>query len=89
MEWHAYSGLVLTLVEAPLALQERLRLSTRIPADHLAACAPGQTLLSGPGVEVDDAGPSSAPAEVESDGASSHTVDGHESAAAVDSNWNR
>ncbi|RAH79470.1 multicopper oxidase [Aspergillus japonicus CBS 114.51] len=89
MEWHAYSGLVLTLVEAPLALQERMRLSTLIPADHLATCAPGQSLLSGSVVEVDEAVPSSTPTEDEDNGASSDTMGDHDSSAATKSNWNR
>lgn len=35
IEWHVDSGLVATMVEAPLELQKTLTL----PADHLAACA--------------------------------------------------
>jgi iron transport multicopper oxidase len=34
IEWHVTSGLIATMIEAPLELQESLK----IPADHIAAC---------------------------------------------------
>jgi len=34
IDWHLYTGLVATMIEAPLTLQETLTL----PPDHLAAC---------------------------------------------------
>jgi iron transport multicopper oxidase len=36
IEWHISSGLVATIIEAPLALQAQ---GIKIPADHIAACA--------------------------------------------------
>lgn len=42
IEWHVASGLTMTVIEAPLALQQKLPYSD-IPADHLAVCkAQGQ-----------------------------------------------
>jgi iron transport multicopper oxidase len=34
IDWHLYTGLVATMIEAPLTLQETISL----PPDHLAAC---------------------------------------------------
>ncbi|EAW12290.1 multicopper oxidase [Aspergillus clavatus NRRL 1] len=42
MEWHAHSGLIATMIEAPLALQ-----SLGIPTDHIDACAAGGISLNG------------------------------------------
>ncbi|KAJ9360906.1 CAZyme family AA1 [Paecilomyces variotii] len=41
MEWHAHAGLIATMVEDPLTLQERTPMSS-IPSDHLKACSPVQ-----------------------------------------------
>lgn len=43
IEWHIDSGLVVTMVEAPLDVQKTLT----IPEDHFAACAAGGTLDAG------------------------------------------
>jgi iron transport multicopper oxidase len=43
IEWHVDSGLIATMVEAPLELQETLT----IPTDHLAACEAGGVATSG------------------------------------------
>lgn len=44
IEWHLESGLIATMVEAPLQLPS---LSASIPADHLAACAAAGVATSG------------------------------------------
>jgi iron transport multicopper oxidase len=43
IEWHVASGLIATMVEAPLDLQKTLTL----PKDHLAACAAGNIPTAG------------------------------------------
>ncbi|GAD93451.1 multicopper oxidase [Paecilomyces variotii No. 5] len=45
MEWHAHAGLIATMVEDPLTLQERTPMSS-IPSDHLRACSPAQIPLT-------------------------------------------
>lgn len=45
MEWHAETGLVATMVEAPLELQ-RQRQGQHLPADHMQACAAAGTPVS-------------------------------------------
>lgn len=45
LEWHMASGLAITLVEAPLALQRQLK--GRIPLDHWDACAKGDVPVAG------------------------------------------
>jgi hypothetical protein len=41
MEWHAHSGLIATMVEAPLELQERMNMSS-LPPSHIKACSAEQ-----------------------------------------------
>jgi iron transport multicopper oxidase len=43
IEWHVDAGLIATMVEAPLSLQQNLK----IPADHIAACEASGTQYSG------------------------------------------
>jgi iron transport multicopper oxidase len=43
IEWHVDSGLIATIVEAPLSLQQNLR----IPTDHIAACQAAGTPYTG------------------------------------------
>jgi iron transport multicopper oxidase len=43
IEWHVDSGLIATMVEAPLELQQSLK----IPADHVAACEAAGTPYAG------------------------------------------
>ncbi|PYI00842.1 multicopper oxidase [Aspergillus sclerotiicarbonarius CBS 121057] len=38
MEWHAYSGLVVTFVEAPLLLQQQMSINS-LPKSHLDVCS--------------------------------------------------
>ncbi|OCK75595.1 multicopper oxidase, partial [Lepidopterella palustris CBS 459.81] len=45
IEWHVASGLIATMVEAPLTLQQTL--SGKIPADHLSACHDTNTPTAG------------------------------------------
>ncbi|RAL13547.1 uncharacterized protein BO97DRAFT_342725 [Aspergillus homomorphus CBS 101889] len=85
MEWHAYSGLVITLVEAPLALQERLQISA-LPKDHLEAC-PRQNLPTELAVE-NDAVVGSEEAAVEADAATPDKAD-HQEGSGHERNWNR
>jgi iron transport multicopper oxidase len=43
IEWHVSSGLMATMVEAPLEIQKSLTL----PKDHLDACAAGNVPVAG------------------------------------------
>ncbi|PYH43920.1 multicopper oxidase [Aspergillus saccharolyticus JOP 1030-1] len=89
MEWHAYSGLVITLVEAPLALQDRLQLSSLLPADHLAACAPEGSLPTVAEAEAQEtAVETPPPPDVENEEATSESTDNHEDSA-IQRDWNR
>ncbi|KAF1927115.1 multicopper oxidase [Didymella exigua CBS 183.55] len=45
LEWHMASGLAITLVEAPLTLQQQL--GGKIPQDHWDVCAKGSVPVSG------------------------------------------
>ena len=45
IEWHVASGLTVTMVEAPLALQQQL--GGKIPADHLKVCEQGKVPTRG------------------------------------------
>lgn len=49
IEWHMNSGLVVTMVEAPLELQAQKRGQgiLSLPADHIAACKAGGNLYEG------------------------------------------
>lgn len=38
IEWHVVSGLILSIIEAPLALQQQLNGLNGIPKDHIDAC---------------------------------------------------
>ncbi|KAL1592236.1 hypothetical protein SLS60_011313 [Paraconiothyrium brasiliense] len=45
IEWHVASGLMATIIEAPLDLQKQL--SGKIPQDHQQACKAGNVLMEG------------------------------------------
>lgn len=46
IEWHVASGLIATMVEAPLAVQQQYA-ANPIPADHMDACRAGSVPTSG------------------------------------------
>lgn len=45
IEWHVASGLVATIIEAPLEIQKQL--SGKIPQDHVQACQAGSVPMEG------------------------------------------
>ncbi|KIX04681.1 uncharacterized protein Z518_05551 [Rhinocladiella mackenziei CBS 650.93] len=54
MEWHVHTGLVATMIEAPIELQQQRR-SQPLPADHIGACvATGTPATENDPGQVDD-----------------------------------
>ena len=55
MEWHVETGLVATMIEAPLELQ-RQHQDSLLPADYMSACRPAQDHEQGLDESVSDEG---------------------------------